>query len=84
MRPDTMTANGAGVSGVLQALTRILEHAHAMVAEGYSPHVAIVAALDAHRPSLALARVARAAWTLALHEDGDASTTAYSTAQGSE
>lgn len=78
------TANGAGVSGVLQALTRILEHAHARLGEGYSPDVAIVAALAEHRPSLALSRVARAAWALALHEDGDASTTAYSTAQGGE
>ena len=70
MQPDTMTASGANVSGVLQALTRILEHAAAMLAEGYSPHVAIVAALAVHRPSLALAQVARAAWALALREDG--------------
>jgi len=62
-KPDTDTTR------ILQALTRILEHAHAMLAEGYSPDVAILAALAEHQPRLALARVARAAWALALHEE---------------
>lgn len=58
----------ADVSEVLQALARILEHAQCMLAEGYSSHAAIVAALAERQPSLALARVARAAWALAVHE----------------
>lgn len=61
-------ANRADPSGVLHALARILEHAHARVAEGYSPRVAMLAALTEHRPSLALARVAQAAWALVVGE----------------
>jgi len=47
------TTSGTNTAGVL-GLTQILEHADALLAEGYSPHVALVAALVEHRPSLAL------------------------------
>jgi len=68
------TTSGTNTAGVLRGLTQILEHADALLAEGYSPHVALVAALVEHRPSLALSRVARAAWALAMRTH-DASTT---------
>jgi hypothetical protein len=71
--PEAATAR-ADVSRVVQALARILEHAATGLAEGHSPHVAMLAALAKHRPSLALARVARAAWALVVRAD-DASTT---------
>lgn len=63
-------AKRADTAGILQALTRILEHAQRLLAEGYSSDVAILVALAEHRPRLALARVARAAWALVLHEGG--------------
>lgn len=47
---ESIEAAGRAEPGVLQALARILEHAHGLVAEGYSPHVAILTALAEHRP----------------------------------
>ena len=70
-KPDAV-AKQADTAGVLQALARILERAHALLAEGYSPDIAILAALAEHQPRLALARVARAAWAIALHEESRA------------
>lgn len=68
MHESIEAANRADPSGVLQALGRILEHAHGLLAEGYSPRVAILAALAEHRPRLDLARVAQATWALVLKE----------------
>jgi hypothetical protein len=57
-------ANGPGPKGVIQALTRILEHAAFLRTNGYDPDHAILRALTKHRPGLALECVARAAWVL--------------------
>lgn len=65
---STGAADRADPSGVLHALARILEHAHGLLAEGYSPRVAILAALDEHRPQLDLALVAQVTWALVLNE----------------
>lgn len=62
------TAGTPATVAIIEALARILEHAHGRLVEGYSPEVAIVAALAEHRPALALARVARGAWAVALIE----------------
>ena len=63
------TTSRADTAEVLQALTRILEHADALLAEGYSSRTALVAALVVHKPKLGLALVARAAWALAVGTD---------------
>lgn len=60
-RADVLHASGHEPEGTL-------EHAQCMLAKGYSSHAAIVSALAERQPSFALARVARAAWALAVHE----------------
>jgi hypothetical protein len=62
----TRPANEPGTGAVLRALTRILERAAALHAGGCDPRLAINRAITAERASFALARVARAAWALAL------------------
>jgi hypothetical protein len=65
----TRPANEPGTGAVLRALTRILERAAALRAGGCDPWLAINRAITAERASFALARVARAAWALALLPD---------------
>lgn len=65
----TRPANEPGTRAVLQALTCILERAAALRAGGCDPRTAINRAIAAERASFALARVARAAWALALLPD---------------
>lgn len=63
------TTSRADTAGVLRALTRILEHADALHAEGYSSRTALGVALVVHKPNLGLALVARSAWALAVGTD---------------